>query len=588
MPTSTLLPTATGRQTWAAVRELLRGRRLMAAGAFAVLVAATAAGLLTAPLLGRIVDLVAGGEPASALTTPVVLLAAVAVVQGGLTALGVALVAGLGERMLASLRERFVARALRLPLERVERAGSGDLSARVTADVSIVAEAVRRALPQLARSCLTIVLTLAGLAVLDWRFLLAALLAVPVQAHTVRWYVRRAVPLYAEQRVSVGAQQQQLLDTVGGAATVRAFRLGDRHAGLVTERSAATVTLALRAVRLITRFFGRLNLAEYVGLCAVLVTGFVLVRADAATIGTATAAALYFHNLFNPINVALSLVDDAQVAAAGLARLVGVASLPATPDTATPDTAAPEVAGGSLKAAGLGHSYVPGHPVLRDVDLHVEPGERVALVGASGAGKTTVAKLVAGIHRPTTGTVHLGGVSLDELGPAATGGTVALITQEVHVFAGRLDDDLRLARPGATDAQLRAALDRVGALPWADALPDGLSTVVGEGGHTLTVTQAQQLALARLVLADPPIAVLDEATADAGSAGALVLEEAAAAALAGRTGLVVAHRLTQAATADRIIVLEAGRVVESGTHEALVAASGRYATLWAAWSTARP
>jgi len=578
-----LLPTASGRETWAAVRELLRGRRLTACAAFAVLVAATSAGLFTAPLLGRIVDLVADGRPASALTTPIVLLVAVAVVQGVLTALGVTLVAGVGEEMLARLRERFVARALRLPLDRLERAGSGDLSARVTADVAIVAEAVRRALPQLARSGLAIALTLVGMAVLDWRFLLAALLAVPVQAHTVRWYVRRAVPLYAAQRVSVGAQQQQLLDTVGGAATVRAFRLADRHVDMVTERSSATVTLALRAVRLMTSFFGRLNLAEYVGLSAVLVTGFVLVRADAATIGTATAAALYFHNLFTPFNVALSLVDDAQVAAAGLARLVGVASLPETPRAA----AAPEVVGGSVKAAGLGHAYVPGHPVLRDVDLHIEPGERVALVGASGAGKTTVAKLIAGIHRPSSGTVHLGGVRLDELGPAATGGTVALITQEVHVFAGRLDDDLRLARPDATEAQLRAALDRVGALRWADALTDGLSTVVGEGGHPLTVTQAQQLALARLVLADPPIAVLDEATADAGSAGARVLEEAATAALAGRTGLVVAHRLTQAATADRVIVLEAGRVVEAGTHSDLVAAGGRYAALWTAWSTTR-
>ncbi|WP_443094378.1 ABC transporter ATP-binding protein [Phytohabitans houttuyneae] len=468
------------------------------------------------------------------------------------------------------------------PLEQVERAGSGDLSARVTADVAIVAEAVRRALPQLARAGLTIVLTLVGLALLDWRFMLAALLAVPVQAHTVRWYVRHAIPLYAEQRISVGTQQQQLLDTVGGASTVRAFRLADRHVDLVTERSSATVTLALQAVRLITRFFGRLNLAEYIGLSAVLVTGFVLVRADAASIGTAAAAALYFHNLFNPINIALALVDDAQVAAAGLARLVGVASLPASPETG-----APQVVGGSVKAAGLGHSYVPGHPVLRDVDLHIEPGERVALVGASGAGKTTVAKLVAGIHRPTAGTVHLGGLRLDELGPSATGGAVALITQEVHVFAGRLDDDLRLARPGATEPELRAALDRVGALAWADALPNGVSTVVGEGGHELTVTQAQQLALARLVLAGPPIAVLDEATADAGSAGARVLEEAATAALAGRTALVVAHRLTQAASADRVIVLEAGRVVESGTHDELVAAGGRYAALWAAWSTTR-
>ncbi|MGH3939835.1 MAG: ABC transporter ATP-binding protein, partial [Pseudonocardiaceae bacterium] len=155
------------------------------------------------------------------------------------------------------------------------------------------------------------------------------------------------------------------------------------------------------------------------------------------------------------------------------------------------------------------------------------------------------------------------------------------------VFAGPLADDLRLARPQATDDELRVALDQVGALDWAQALPDGLATVVGDGAHRLTVTQAQQLALARLILADPPIAILDEATAEAGSAGARVLEAAAVRALSGRTGLVVAHRLTQAATADRVVVLEAGQVVETGTHAELVAAAGRYAALWEAWSDTR-
>ncbi|MEH1125252.1 ABC transporter ATP-binding protein [Micromonospora sp. CPCC 206061] len=575
-----LLPTAEPGRVRAVVAGLLRARRGLAVAAFGVLVAATATGLLTAPLLGHVVDLVADGRPPSALTTPVVLLVLIAVVQGVLTAYGVSLVARLGEGMLAQLRERFVERALRLPLDQVERAGSGDLTARVTADVSIVAEAVRRALPQLARSGLTIGLTLVGLAVLDWRFFVAALLAVPIQAHTVRWYVGRAIPLYARQRVAVGAQQQQLLDTVGGAATVRAFRLGDRHVALVASRSEETVSLALRAIRLMTRFYGRLNVAEYVGLSAVLVVGFLLVRADAVTIGTATAAALYFHNLFGPINIALALADDAQVAAAGLARLVGVADLPASSAPATSVSV-----DGSVKAAGLGHSYVAGHVVLRGVDLDIAPGERVALVGASGAGKSTVAKLVAGVHHPTSGTVTIGSEPVDE---HATGRTVALVTQEMHVFAGRLDDDLRLARPAASLEELRAALDTVGALEWAEALPHGLATVVGEGGHKLTATQAQQLALARIVLADPPVAVLDEATAEAGSAGARVLEEAAARALEGRTALVVAHRLTQAATADRVIVLDAGRVVESGPHDALLASDGPYAALWKAWSTTRP
>lgn len=576
-----LLPTATGRRTAAAVGELLRPRRLLAFSAFGVLTAATGVGLLTAPLLGHIVDLV--DEGSTDFTVPVVLLVVVALARGAGNAWGLALVSRLGESMLASLRERFIERALSQPLERVELAGSGDLTSRATNDVAVIAKSVREALPELGRSALTIVLTLGGLALLDWRFLLAALLAAPIQLYTVRWYVRRAIPLYAHQRVRDGAQQQQLLDTVGGARTVRAFRLTDEHVERVRGRSQTVVDVTMRAVRLMTRFFSRLNLAEFVGLSAILVAGFVLVGNGTATIGTATAAALYFHSLFNPINAALALVDDAQSAAASLARLVGVADLPTERE--------PEQAGvpvdASVKAAAVSHAYVTGHDVLRDVDLDIAPEERVALVGASGAGKTTLAKLIAGIHRPTSGSLALGGVALDDLGHAGTRRTVALISQEVHVFAGTLAEDLRLAKPDATDEELRAALAKVGALPWVDALPDGLSTMVGEGAHRLTVTQSQQLALVRLVLADPPIAILDEATAEAGSAGAKVLEKAAAKALEGRTGLVVAHRLTQAAAADRIVVLDAGKVVETGTHDDLVAANGRYAALWAAWSDQR-
>lgn len=583
-PERELLPTATGTRTWAVVGELLRPHRWLALSAFTVLLGATAIGLLTARILGHIVDLVEQRQPTDAVTAPVLALVLVAIATGGLTAVGVTLVARLGEGLLARLRERFVERALMLPLEQVERAGSGDLTARVTGDIRIIADGVREALPELGRSVLVIVLTLGAMALLDWRFLLAALLAVPIQLHTVRWYVRHAIPLYARQRVASGVQQQQLLDTIGGAQTVRAYRVAQGHVSRLTQRSQAAVDLVLRGMRLMTRFYGRLNFAEFVGLSAVLVAGFLLVRNGSVTIGTATAAALYFHGLFNPINTALALVDNALAAAASMARVVGVADLPPRDEPRHPAV----MLDSSVKAAHVDHSYSPGHPVLHEVNLDIGSGERVALVGASGAGKTTLAKLIAGIHRPTAGSISLGGISSDELGPTGVRRVVALITQEVHVFAGPLADDLRLARPEATDEEIHAALDRVGALEWAQALPTGLATVVGEGGHRLTVTQTQQLALARLVLADPPVAILDEATAEAGSAGARVLEAAAMRALEGRTGLVIAHRLTQAATADRIVVLETGRVVETGTHAELVIAGGRYAALWESWSDTRP
>nr|WP_106585861.1 ABC transporter ATP-binding protein [Murinocardiopsis flavida] len=564
------------------LRRLLRPHRPLAVLSVAALVLGTVAQLAGPPIIGRMVDLIVAGGAAAALVPPVALLAGLAVAQAVLLAAGKALAAQLGESVLAVLRERVMDRALRLPMGRVEQAGSGDVVARVSGDVSVIAKAVREAIPVFAMSGLTVLLTIAGLGALDWRLMLAGLCAVPIQAFALRRYLRATAPVYARERVAEGERAQQLLDSVGGAATVRAFGLSAGHLARVDARSRAAVGLALRANVLRTRFLARLNAAEYVGLAAILVVGFWLVTSDAVSIGTASAAALYFIALFNPINVLLYLFDTVQEAGAGFTRLVGVAEMPPPDDPAEP----PAPKGAAVRVRAARYAYTPGHDVLHGVDLDVPAGARVALVGASGAGKTTLAKLAAGVHEPDSGTVEIGGVRLDALGPAATRAQVALVTQEVHVFAGPLAEDLRLARPDADDAALHSALDLVGADAWVRALPDGLDTVVGDGGHRLTATRAQQLALARLALADPPVAVLDEATAEAGSAGARVLEAAADRILAGRTAIVVVHRLTQAATADTVVVLDQGRVVETGTHAELLSSGGTYATLWSAWSTA--
>lgn len=576
------LPVAGAAETRHAALELARPRRL-AFGALAALLAATAAGLTVPAILGHIVDLVGDERGTDALTWPAILLLIAAVVQSGLTALGQALVAQLGEGALATLRERVVERMLTLPLERIERAGSGDLISRVSDDVAEIAEAVRQALPRMASSALIVLLTVVGLAALDWRLALAGLVAVPVQAHTLRWYLGRSTPVYSAERRAAGARAQQLLDSVSGAATVRAFGLGPQHVTRVERRSLDALELRMRTVVLITRFFARLNLAELLGVAAILSTGFVLVRSGQITVGQATAAALYFIRLFDPINILLVLVDDAQRAGASLSRLVGIASIEVPDEPPSP----PRPANASVVLHGVRHAYVSGHDVLDGIDLEIAAGERVALIGVSGAGKTTLARVVAGIQRPDAGRILLGGVPIEALGRAATSRVVGLVSQEVHVFAGTLADDLRLVHPFAGDDELAAALERVGALVWVRELPDGLATVVGDGGHPLTAERAQHLALARIVLADHPIVILDEATAESGSVGARALETAAAAALDGRTALVVAHRLTQAAAADRVVVLDAGRIVEQGAHADLIGAGGPYAALWSAWSDGR-
>jgi ATP-binding cassette subfamily C protein len=570
----TLLPIATASRTRRSLAVLVRPHRLLLAGAVGALVAATLAVLAVPPLLGAVVDAVVSGGPRAGVDLLALGILAALVARALLSALGTLLTARLGELVLAGLRERVVARALGVRLADVERAGSGDLLQRVGGDISVVSEGVRRAVPMLVLAGLEVGLTLVGLAVLDWRLALAGLVPLPVWVLATRWYARVSGPLYAAERAAEGRRTQSVLAGVGGAATVRAFRLRTPVLARIAGDSTAAVTASLAAMRAQSRFGAALNGAELVGVLALLVTGFWLVRAGAVTIGTATAAVLYFLRLFDPIGALLFLLDEAQSAGAALARLVGVADMPVPPPPAAPR----EPRDASVRLSGVRHAYDGGPEVLHGVDLEIAPGERVAVVGPSGAGKTTLGAVLAGVQEPTAGTVTIGGVPLSDL--AEPRRHVAVVTQEVHVFAGTVADDLRLARPGATDAELRAALDRVGADLALDA-------VVGDGGDELAATTAQQLALARLVLADPAVAVLDEATAEAGSAGARVLERATDAALAGRTAVVIAHRLTQAAAADRVVVLEKGRIVESGSHAALVAAGGSYAALWRAWSAGR-
>ena len=570
----TLLPVATTRRTWQASVALLREHPALLAATVATLLASGVAVVFVPALLGRLVDAVSGAGGTAAVDLIAIGLLAALLARALFTGLGQLLLARLGEQVLARLRERVVRRALDTPLEIVERAGTGDLVQRTGGDITVVSEGFRTAIPAVATALIDVALTLVGLTLLDWRLGLAGLAPLPIWIFATRWYLRTSGPRYAAERTADGAQTQSLVSSLTGAATVRAFRLQARHLRRIGATADAAVRAKTRARATSSQFGSILNGAEMVGVLSILLTGFFLVRSDAITLGAATAAAFYFTRLFSPLMMMLYLLDEAQSAGAALARLIGVTDLPPPPVPAAPRT--PEDASISLSRVRFG--YDDGPEVLHGIDLTLAPGERVAVVGTTGAGKTTLGALAAGVREPREGEIRIGGIPLAELADLRR--HVVLVTQEVHVFAGTVADNLRLARPDADDAELRSALAEVG-------VDLDLDAVVGHGADELSATHAQQLALTRLVLADPDIAILDEATAEAGSAGARLLEATAERALRRRTAIVIAHRLTQAVDADRAVVMEKGRVVEVGRHADLVRADGPYARLWSAWTSAR-
>ncbi|PRY62482.1 ABC transporter ATP-binding protein [Glycomyces artemisiae] len=561
------LPLATAAQVRSEVRLALKGGTGKVVGVVALLTLGAAAGLATPWALGALVDAVAESQGAERIWLLAATIAAGALFAALFDGLGQVGATRLVERVLASTRERMVARGLALPRAALERAGAGDLVSRAGDDVAVIAEAAPMVVPAVTGSAFTIATTVVGIAVLDWRFAVCALvLVIPVYVTTLRWHRRNAPQIYEAERAAMATRAQHLLASLRGIETVHAFNLSGIHGKRILLASWAVSIWSVRARTVVNGFFARINLAEFLGMSSILVVGFLLVREGQGTVGAATTAMLFFLRLFGPINELMFVVDELQSALASMRRIVGVihADEFKAAERAEPVDAAAD-------ASGIRFEYVAGHPVLDDVSLRIGAQETVALVGSSGAGKSTLAAIIAGVLDTAGGTVS---------------GTAALVTQEVHVFDGTLRENLDLVRPGASDDELLAALRSVGAESLLN-LPEGLDTGIGDRGTELTPAQAQSLALARIVLLDPPLAVLDEATSEAGSADSAALDHASAAALDGRAGLLVAHRLDQAARADRIVVMEKGRIVEEGTHEDLANADGPYARAWSLWTRGR-
>ncbi|MFF5288650.1 ABC transporter ATP-binding protein [Paractinoplanes globisporus] len=565
---SSTLPVADQRAVGQAALRLLAADRRSVAAMITLNALAALAALGGPWLLGRVIDTVTSGGGAHAIDRLAFGVLACAIAQMVLSRFALSIAYRFGERTAARIREGYLRRALALPAAVIERVPAGDLAARGTTDIDAVATTLRDILPNLLVGFVQMIFIIGAVLLVNPLLGGVGVLGLSGIWFVTRWYLRRARNAYLAEGAANSRLADELAATTEGARTVEAFDLRQRrldagHAAIAETRRTRMATLALRSV-----FFPLVETSYAVPAVLVLLLGGLLYLDGQVSLGTVGAAVLYLRQLVGPLDSILIWIEQLQSSSASFARVEGIAAIPAPPPSATESPRDDRI-----EVVGVRYAYGKGPDVLHDVALTVRPGERLAIVGLSGAGKSTLGRLIAGVDRPAAGSVTVGGVPIADLPPDELRRQVVLVTQEHHVFRESLRDNMMVAAP---DDELRRALATVGA-DWADDLDRDL------GEHPLDGAQAQQLALARVVLADPHTVILDEATALLDPTAARTAERALAAVLHERTVIAIAHRLQTAHDADEVAVMRDGRIIELGSHDQLVAADGEYAALWRSW-----
>lgn len=503
---------------------------------------------------------------------------------GGAALIGwyVLVAARLTQAVMLDLRTRIFRHTQRLSLEFHESYTSGRIISRQTSDLDSIRELLDGGLNELVSGVLYGGFTLIALLLIDVQSgLILVVMGLPL-ALLMRWFYRRSQLVYRESRVVSAKVIVKFVETMTGIRAVKAFRTEDRDDREFGELSEDYRAVNMRSMRLFGTFEPGLMAVSAVTLAAVLLWGGMRVSTGALEVGVLLAAVLYVRNFFSPLQEVAMFLNQYQSAAAALEKVSGVLEEePSVPDPQRP--ASLPAASGHVRFEDVEFGYGNGRTILPHLSLDIPAGQTIALVGTTGAGKSTLAKLVSRFYDPTRGRITLDGIDLRELSPADLRRAIVMVTQEAYLFSGTVADNIALGKPDATLEQIQAAARAVGADAFIQALPDGYDTDVNKRGGRVSAGQRQLISFARAFLADPAVLILDEATASLDIPSERLVQEALQTLLAERTAIIIAHRLSTVAIADRVLVMEHGEVIEDDTPDALIAGTGKFAQLHAAW-----